>query len=97
MERLYKGFRARGLAVVAVNYGETKAQIQGFSRELSLSFPLVMDPDGAAARALGVRGLPVTYLLGRDGRIQWRAIGSREWDSLAGRAYFGKILQGPQP
>ena len=44
------------------------------------------------ASSLGVRGLPVSWLLDRDGRILWKAIGSREWDSAAGQAYFDKLL-----
>ena len=97
MERLYQDYRERGFAVVAVDFKETTAEIQRFVRELSLSFPIGEDPEGAAAHAFGVRGLPVTYLLGRDGRILWKAIGSREWDTPASRAYFEEILQGPQP
>ena len=97
MERLYRDYRGRGFAIVAVNYGESQAEIQRFAVELSLSFPMGMDAGGAGARAFAVRGLPVTYLLGRDGRILWRALGSREWDGPAGRAYFDKLLRAPQP
>jgi thiol-disulfide isomerase/thioredoxin len=97
MERLYQNYRERGFAVVAVNFRESKAEIQRFVKELSLSFPVGMDAEGTGAHAFGVRGLPVTYLLGRDGRILWKAIGSREWNSPASRAYFEKILQSPQP
>jgi thiol-disulfide isomerase/thioredoxin len=97
MERLYRDYRGRGFAIVAVNYGESQAEIQRFAVELSLSFPMGMDAGGAGARAFAVRGLPVTYLLERDGRILWRALGSREWDGPAGRAYFDKLLRAPQP
>ncbi len=97
MERLYRDYRERGFAVVAVNLKESKAEIQRFVNELSLSFPVGMDTEGAGARFFGVRGLPVTYLLGRDGRILWKALGSRDWDSPAGRAYFEQILRRPQP
>ncbi len=97
MERLYRDYREKGFAILAVNFGESKAEIQAFVNELSLRFPVGMDASGAGARAFGVRGLPVTYLLGRDGRILWKVLGSREWDSPAGRAYFEKLLRGPHP
>ncbi len=97
MERLYRKYSEQGLAVVAVNFRESEAKIQAFVKELPLTVPVGMDPEGAAAQAFGVRGLPVTYLLARDGRILWKALGSRDWDSLAGQAYFEKILQAPIP
>ncbi len=93
MERLYRTYEKRGLAVVAVNFGESKAELQDFATALSLSFPIMLDSQGDAARTLGVRGLPVTFLLDRDGRILWKAMGPREWDSVASRAYFEKLLQ----
>lgn len=39
------------------------------------------DPKGALARALGVRGLPSTVLIGRDGRVLGHLTGFAEWDS----------------
>lgn len=92
MERLYQANRERGLAVVAVNFKETKNEAKRFFEELQLSFPSVLDPEGTAASNFGVRGLPVSFLLSRDGRILWKAIGSRDWDSPEARAYFKRVL-----
>jgi thiol-disulfide isomerase/thioredoxin len=97
MERLYQEFGKRGLDVVAVNFQESRSEIQGFLKTVPLSFPIALDSGGEAAHAFGVRGLPVTYLLDRDGRILWKAIGPREWNSPVTRAYFEKILQPSRP
>lgn len=97
MERLYRDYRERGLAVVAVNFKEPRDQVQAFLKQLHLTFPAVLDPGGTTALAFVVRGLPVTYLLARDGRVLWRAIGSRDWDGPDGRAYFERVLQPPRP
>ncbi len=92
MERLYRANRERGLTVVAVNFMETKNEVKRFFEEFRLSFPSLLDPEGTAARNFGVRGLPVTFLVSRDGRILWKAIGSRDWDSPEARAYFKQVL-----
>jgi peroxiredoxin len=97
MERLYKDYRERGLAVVAVNLQESKDTVERFFKELHLEFPAVLDSDGTAARTFAVRGLPVTFLLGRNGHILWKAIGSRDWDGPEARAYFEKVLQTARP
>jgi hypothetical protein len=41
-----------------------------------------------------VRGLPVTFLVDREGRLLWKAIGAREWDGPDGRAYLDTVLGG---
>lgn len=92
MERLYREFRGRGFVVLAVNVQEGSAAVRAFVRELKLTFPVVLDPKGAAAMAYAVRGLPATYLIDRNQFIVGRAIGAREWDSQDGRAYIRALL-----
>ena len=92
MERLYREFRGRGFVVLAVNVQEGSAAVRAFVRELNLTFPVVLDPKGAAAMAYAVRGLPATYLIDRNQVIVVRVIGAREWDSKDGRAYIQALL-----
>ena len=92
MERLHRAYRERGLAVVAVNFRESGREVKAFMEPMGLTFPAPLDADGAVARSFGVRALPVTYLVDRDGKILWKAQGRREWDSARGRAYFERVL-----
>ncbi len=92
MERLYQSYRARGLAVVAVNYKESPAEVKAFMEELHLTFPAVLDRRGAVATSFAVRSLPVTYLVDRDGKVLWKALGNRGWDGPAGVRYFERLL-----
>lgn len=54
-----------------------------------------LDPRGEATRAFGVRGLPTSLLIDRDGRIVGRLEGPAEWDSDAARDLIGHYLAGP--
>jgi cytochrome c biogenesis protein CcmG/thiol:disulfide interchange protein DsbE len=92
MQRLYLAYRDRGLVVVGVNFKESTRQVQDFMLEQALTFPALLDRDGNAATALRVIGLPMTFLLDRERRILWRAIGEREWDTSATRAYLDQLL-----
>ncbi|HSB78470.1 MAG TPA: TlpA disulfide reductase family protein [Candidatus Methylomirabilis sp.] len=92
MERLYRDFKSRGLVVVAVNFQEDPGAVKAFVRDMKLTFPVVLDPSGAAATAYFVRGLPATSFIDRDHRVVGRAIGPREWDSKGGRAYIRALL-----
>lgn len=42
--------------------------------------------------SFAVRGLPVTYLVDRDGKILWKALGERRWDGPDSLGYFGRVL-----
>lgn len=96
MERLHRAHREAGLVVAAVNFQESAKTVRPFVQELKLSFPIVLDAEGAASREYGVRALPVTFLIGRDGNILWRAIGGRDWESAQARRYFAQLVAGKQ-
>ena len=45
------------------------------------NLPVLADPEGSAARGLGVTVLPTTVIIGRDGRMEGALVGAAEWDS----------------
>ncbi len=92
MERLHRVHKDKGLVVLAVDIRESARTVRTFTQELKLSFPAVLDEDGSVSYMYGVRPVPATYLIGRDGKILWRAFGAREWDSREARKYFADVL-----
>jgi peroxiredoxin len=82
LERLYSRLKERGFMVIAVNQFEDPDIVFEFTGRLSLepTFPILFDRDSTVAEQFGVKGLPTTYLLDKDGRIRYRAIGGREFD-----------------
>jgi peroxiredoxin len=91
-ERLHRQFRSRGLAVVGINAREAALVVRRYATELGLTFPLVLDLDGALNRQYGVIGLPTTFLVARDGRAVGLAVGPREWEGAAARALIEALL-----
>ena len=92
MEWLYRTYRDKGLAVVAVDIRESAKTVRAFTQEMKLSFPALLDMDGSVAYTYSVRPVPATYLIRRDGKILGRAFGAREWDSSEARKYFASVL-----
>jgi len=92
MERLHRAHQDRGFVVLAVNLQESAKTIRPFVQSLKLSFPTVMDAEGVVSREYGVRALPVSFLIGRDGKIIWRAIGGRDWESPQAQSYFAQLV-----
>lgn len=64
---------------------EPRAVVERFFRG-DVPAAVVADPDGRAHRAYGVTGLPDTFHV-RDGRIEARVGGPRDWNTRAGRRF----------
>ena len=97
LERLRREFSSRGLAIIGVNTRENKEAVRRYAKELGLTFPLVLDPDGKTNALYGVIGLPTTFVVGRDGRAVALAIGPRQWESAPARALIETLLAEPAP
>ncbi len=79
MNRLRAALAGRPFEVLAVNLAESEARIRRFAGEVPLEFTVLLDRDSAAARAWRARVLPVSFLVGPDGRIRYWALGEVDW------------------
>lgn len=97
MERLWQQFKDAGLVVLGVNVGESADEVFAFSNGLDgpLTFPLLLDEESTVARSWPVKGLPTTYLVDKQGRIAFGAIGGREFDSPAVVQQVRELLAAP--
>lgn len=66
-----------------------------FAEEGVTRLPILRDPDQAFARDMGVLGLPVTVLVGRDGMEIARLVGDAEWDSDEAKAVIRALIAAP--
>ena len=70
----FSALRGLNATVVGISY-DSVASHKKFIAKHHLPFPLVSDPDHAAAKAFGVAGWlfadRATFIVGRDGRILW--------------------------
>jgi len=69
IEAAYRDLRQQGLEVLAVNAGDDAQTAQAFAERLGLSFPILLDEHWETATAYGVIGLPITFFVGRDGKV----------------------------
>lgn len=95
MERLYRAYRERGLTILAVAMSEPESAVRPFVQERGLTFPVLLDGDGGVAARYGVRGIPVSYLLDRQGRVVSAETGARDWSGTAARDMVERLLAEP--
>ena len=83
MERLYRQHRDGGFTLVAVSVDADSKLVAPFVTASKFSFPVALDPSMNMANTYGVRALPSSFIVARDGTLAALAIGPRHWDNDA--------------
>jgi cytochrome c biogenesis protein CcmG/thiol:disulfide interchange protein DsbE len=60
---------SRGLVVWAINSSESNEVVSDFLASNRYTFTTLMDSEGIVAWGYGVSGIPMTVIIGRDGRV----------------------------
>jgi thiol-disulfide isomerase/thioredoxin len=96
MEALHRRYREEGLEFVAVDIMENAVQVRDFMKNSNYTFPVLLDPHGSVSTSYGIQALPSTYILDRDGKIIFFALGARNWDTPAIFTAFERLLRNGQ-
>ncbi|NOZ72816.1 MAG: TlpA family protein disulfide reductase, partial [Chloroflexi bacterium] len=81
----YLQYQDQGFVVVGINVGESTLKIQSFVDALQITFPIALDEKLQVNHQYRVFGLPTSFLLDRQGVIDYRAIGAlrqSEWERV---------------
>jgi peroxiredoxin len=70
MDSQYGVFKDQGVQVLAVNIAQSDFEVQSFSDQFKLSFPIVIDKTKDVMTAYNIRPLPTTVLVNPEGKIE---------------------------
>ena len=80
MEKLYRKFKKEDLVILAVSIDrQGEPVVKPFTKELELTFPILLSPDGSIQRIYMVNALPSSFIIDKSGRIVTRVVGARNW------------------
>jgi cytochrome c biogenesis protein CcmG, thiol:disulfide interchange protein DsbE len=85
LETVFREYSNRGALPCSIGIGEKRATALRYIKNLSISYPVLLDPDSLTQRLLGISGVPTYYLLDRRGIIRRKILGeagSSGWDSI---------------
>ncbi len=71
MNQLQREYAAKGLVVVAVDVDHDRALANQFLQQTPAQFKIVYDPNGQIAQKYGVTDMPTSFVIGRDGKVQY--------------------------
>jgi thiol-disulfide isomerase/thioredoxin len=85
LDRLQRKYRAQGLAVVAVSIDKAGLPKVQLFRKLHgvTDLDTYLDDERIAAEAIGLRHIPASFLIGREGQILARFDGPHDWEADA--------------
>lgn len=75
-------YSADGLQVLAISMDDNRDQARAMADRLHLHFPMLAGNSRLGAAYGGIFGLPVTYLIDRDGIVRKRVEGETNLDQL---------------
>jgi thiol-disulfide isomerase/thioredoxin len=81
LDRLYRRLRDRGFKVLAVDVGEDPATVHRFLQDRAVTFPVLLDLDGAAFKTWRAYAFPTSLLLDRSHTIRYAVYGAFDWDT----------------
>ncbi len=97
MERLYRRLRNDGFDLLAVSVDSDVSDVARFRDRLGLSFPILLDPTQDTARLYQTFKFPESLLIGPDGVVIERYIGSKDWDAPAYVERIRRLLRRTLP
>ena len=80
IQRMTDTLADSGIEFLLVNTAETEDEVFTFLGIVAPDLMPLMDLDGQVTEVWQPRGLPATYLVNPAGRIQYQALGGREWE-----------------
>ncbi len=93
LARLQKQFDPTQFVLLTVTTDLQRQGIAQFLSQVGVSLPVLFDEDQEVSRSFMVRGLPTTIVIGRDGTLSGRAVGSRAWDSPEAVAMIRQAME----
>lgn len=82
IERLHRSFVDDSeIEIVLINLGEDRNTVKNFIEEGGYTIPTLLDIDNKVGLSYGVRSIPTTVIIDKNGNLVGTKTGAHEWDS----------------
>jgi len=75
IQEIFEEWSDKGLVILAINIGESPATVKRFIESYGFSFLVLLDTRGDVARKYGIRPIPVSFFIDKDGIIKAVRVG----------------------
>lgn len=81
IEDLAQKYKGHGLKILLINLKEDKELVSSFVRDNNYSSTVLIDHEGKVSEQYSVFGIPVSYLIDKQGKVAFRSPGFVDWSS----------------
>ena len=92
MNELKAKYGGQGFEVLAVNLDAKRSDADKFLTEVPANFTVAFDTTGESAKRFEVKGMPSSYLIGRDGKIVLAHKGFHDEDRQELESHIVRVL-----
>jgi thiol-disulfide isomerase/thioredoxin len=92
MNDMQARYADQGLIVLAVNLDQDKADASDFLKDVPAKFRIIYDQAGGSAEQMEVIGMPMSYLIDRNGDIRHSLIGFNSQKKIQHEAHIHTLL-----
>src|SRR5205823_3631509 len=68
-ERVYGTRKTEGFTILAISVDTEREKLDAYLKNKPVSFPVLIDKNGALSKQFGIGALPTTILVDRDGKV----------------------------
>ena len=92
MEKLHARLKQKDFVMLAVDLMEPASKVEAFFQEFKLTFMALLDSNGEVGSLFGIRSIPTTLILDKNGMIIGIAVGPRDWVGKKSIALFEYLI-----
>jgi peroxiredoxin len=93
MQRLLDSFSDQPFRILAINDSEPRRRVERMVERLGVDFTVLLDANGSAMSASGIKVLPTSFVVDQAGRVRYRVVGPYDWDGETGRQVVEDLLR----
>ncbi|MCH8011802.1 MAG: TlpA family protein disulfide reductase [Candidatus Marinimicrobia bacterium] len=90
IQRLYELLKDEGLEVVCIS-NENPEKVEEFIKEKGYDLPIYI-MKGWKPKVLMTRGIPATFIISKEGMIEYQHVGGAKWDEDSVESFIRKLL-----
>lgn len=81
--KLSEDMKDYGVKLILINFGESKKRVRTFTKKQGWEHRFFLDENRESNDTWVKKGLPITYIIDKQGRIRYHALGELDWTDLA--------------
>ena len=92
VQKLHDQLKDKDFVMVAIDLQEPGEPVKRYIEEYKFTFLTLLDSNGDVGLLFGIRSIPTTLILDKQGMVIGAAIGARDWGSKKSIALFEHLI-----